>query len=61
MTFQTTVSIFIVLGQDRVRDLFDDGTIEVWFSAYIDLLSRFRLLNTATEVKVENFYYLNER
>lgn len=48
--FQTTVSIYIVLGQDRVRDLFDDATVEVWFSAYIDLLQRFELLNMATEV-----------
>jgi hypothetical protein len=44
--------MYIVLGHDRMRKLFDDTTVESWFSAYIDLLQRFQLLSNAIEVLI---------
>ena len=46
---QGAVSMYIVLGQERVRGLMlDSDTVHVWFYGYIDLLQRFRLFNIAT-------------
>jgi len=33
-----------------VRGLIDDAIVEEWFMAYIELLQRFNLINTASEV-----------
>ena len=44
------MSIYLVLGHERVAGLLDEATVEAWFVAYIDLLQRFELINTATEV-----------
>jgi hypothetical protein len=46
------VSLYIVLGYERVKSLIDDATVEEWFMAYIELLQRFNLINTASEVRV---------
>ena len=46
---QGAVSMYIVLGQERVRGLMlDSDTVHVWFYGYIDLLQRVRLFNIAT-------------
>ena len=46
---QGAVSIYIVLGQERMRALMlESDTVLAWFYGYIDLLQRFQLYNIAT-------------
>ncbi|CAB4059586.1 WDR24 [Lepeophtheirus salmonis] len=47
---QTVVSIYLVLGHDRIGGLIQDSILENWFSAYIDLLHQFQMYNKATEI-----------
>ena len=49
---QGAVSMYIVLGQERVKGLMlESDTVLSWFYGYIDLLQRFRLYNIATCVR----------
>ena len=49
---QGAVSMYIVLGQERVKGLMlESDTVLAWFYGYIDLLQRFRLYNIATCVR----------
>ena len=49
-----------MLGHERVAGLLDEATVEAWFVAYIDLLQRFELINTATEVRLlQRFQLIN--
>ncbi|XP_077864597.1 GATOR2 complex protein WDR24 [Saccoglossus kowalevskii] len=53
---QMTVSALIVLG-DRIRNLIDETTQELWFMSYIELLCRFQLWVVATEIiKLSNHH-----
>ena len=46
---QATVSMYIVLGQERTKGLeLDSDLVLAWFYGYIDLLQRFQLYNIAT-------------
>ena len=47
---QTAITMLLVIGQDRLLELFDNDLIEAWFMQYIDLLQRFNLFNVATRV-----------
>ncbi len=48
---QTAVSFYMVLRQaPELRHLFDESTLEFWFSCYIELLQRFKLFNEATHL-----------
>lgn len=60
--FQTAVCILLVLG-DRRRYLtktaqLDEVTQEQWLLTYIDMLSRFKLWNIATEVSIFSILYI---
>ena len=48
--FQSTIAMYMVIGHDRLKDLIDEGTVEYWFTTYVEMLQRFRLFNQATEV-----------
>ena len=49
---QATVSMYIVLGQERTKGLaLDSDLVLAWFYGYIDLLQRFQLYNIATCVR----------
>lgn len=50
LIFQSSVSMYLVIGHERLREYFSDDTLENWFMAYVDLLQRFQLVNQATQV-----------
>lgn len=45
---QTSVSMFLVLGQDKLQGLVEDHVVEYWFTSYIELLQQFQLFNVST-------------
>jgi hypothetical protein len=61
---QSCVSFLIVLGERISFNEIDELTQEKWFTAYIDLLSRFQLWSVATQVirlsKIPNINALNQ-
>ena len=61
---QSCVSLLLVLGERISFNEIDELTQEKWFTAYIDLLSRFQLWSVATKVitlsKIPNINGLNQ-
>ena len=54
---QGAVSMYIVLGQERVKGLMlESDTVLAWFYGYIDLLQSFRLYNIATCVSERSIF-----
>lgn len=47
---QTCVTMYLVLGHERLKKMFADEVIEYWFKSYIELLQRFRLIYVAIHV-----------
>jgi len=60
---QSTIAMYMVIGHDRLKDLIDEGTVEYWFTTYVEMLQRFRLFNQATEMiqicPIENIRIMN--